>query len=62
MPDREERQLSRIRAVWHALRSVDVSHYPRFLIDDHPLRFRRPINDQIQWLADKFPTQRNREV
>src|ERR1700730_6424815 len=25
-------------------------------------RFRRPFNEQIQWLADKFPTQRNREV
>ena len=33
MPDREEQQLSRIRAVWNALRSVDVSHCPRFLID-----------------------------
>jgi hypothetical protein len=27
-----------------------------------PLQFRRPINEQIQWFADKFPTQRNREV
>ena len=25
-------------------------------------RLRRPFNEQIQWLADKFPTQRNREV
>jgi len=33
MPDREERQLSRIRAVLDALRAVDVNHYPRFLID-----------------------------
>jgi len=33
MPDREERQLSRTRAVLDALRAVDVNHYPRFLID-----------------------------
>jgi hypothetical protein len=33
MPDGEERQLSRIRAVLDAFRAVDVSHYPRFLID-----------------------------
>jgi hypothetical protein len=25
-------------------------------------RLTRPVNDQIQWLADKFPTQRNKEV
>src|SRR5207302_11181218 len=31
-------------------------------IDSGPLaRFSRPIGEQIQWLAAKFPTQRNRE-
>jgi hypothetical protein len=34
MPDREERRLSQIRAVWDALRSNDVSHYPRFIIHE----------------------------
>lgn len=33
MPDKEEQQLNRIRAVWNAFFSVDVSHYPRFIID-----------------------------
>jgi hypothetical protein len=27
-----------------------------------PLGFKRQINEQIQWLAYKIPTQRNREV
>ena len=34
MSGKDEQQLSRIGAVWDALRSVDVGHYPRFIIDD----------------------------
>src|SRR6266404_4018311 len=32
------------------------------LVDSGPLpRFRCPVGERIQWLAEKFPTQRNRE-
>lgn len=31
MSSTEETKLGRIRAVWHALRAAEVSHYPRFL-------------------------------
>ena len=32
-----------------------------FAESGQPLRFWRPIGERIQWLADKFPTQTNRE-
>jgi hypothetical protein len=32
-----------------------------FVDSGHPVRFSRPVGERIQWLAAKFPTQRNRE-
>jgi len=45
---------------------VSSSKFPgkltgNFIDSDPPTRFSRPIGKQIQWLAAKFPTQRNRE-